>query len=136
MQQATVSGTLADKVYDALDSLANLRLITLMLKLMKLVSTRTKYGGPSAVLYLKNMAEGVCVTCRVSAAFAFAALASAFSDTSFSLLSFGLISRFACAYFTLLALCFLTLPMVLKEVVYSLECMNSGNVTQRQWTQW
>jgi hypothetical protein len=30
----------------------------LMLKFMKLVSRRTRYGGPSAVLYLKNMLVG------------------------------------------------------------------------------
>ena len=40
---------------------ASQRVLTLFLieKLMKLVSTRTWYGGPSWVLYLKNNAAGV-----------------------------------------------------------------------------
>ena len=37
------------------------------LKLIKLVSMRTRYGGESAVLCCKNRAEGACWLCKVQA---------------------------------------------------------------------
>uniref|UniRef100_A0A2M4D6U6 Putative secreted protein n=1 Tax=Anopheles darlingi TaxID=43151 RepID=A0A2M4D6U6_ANODA len=69
----------------------------LILKLTKFVSTSMWYGGPSCVLYWKNIAELTCVRSIVfssSVDFFFGSVVFARSS-GFSRLSVGLIIRFS-----------------------------------------
>ena len=98
------------------------------LKLMKFVSTMIRYGGPSCVLCLKNIAVGTCTTLRTFFILRFLFLLSNFSLFCFNLASLGEILRFTSPNFRVFFLFGIFSSTLSLSLSYPIYLYNSLNV--------